>query len=204
MRDRRLVAVLTVWLAMTALIAVAAIHKHVPIGWLTREMATTAGVSPFMGVISNIGAFLWSVTAAICLFAGMLLRQRKDPVSVLLLWAGAFSLVLLFDDFFMFHERIARVHLGVGEEQVYAGYGILAMALLVCCRRQILQSAYRMLLVAFAGFALSLAFDLVEPIHGDWNLLPEDGLKLLGILAWSAYYVGLAYDQMAGSPSGKR
>ncbi|HUP18964.1 MAG TPA: hypothetical protein VM778_03315, partial [Gemmatimonadota bacterium] len=51
---------------------------------------------------------------------------------------------------------------------------------------------------ALALFAASIGMDLVEPVPSpQWYYLTEEGLKLLGIGTWLAYFLGVAADAVA-------
>src|SRR6187399_2150439 len=152
--------------ALLFLVAIAALSPKITVASLTRDMAATAKVHPLTGVVSSAGILLWCATAAICLFSSNLLRQRgAHRAAGFLLWSGLMTAGLLIDDFFMFHEYLARVHRGL-----------------------ILEADYRLLVTALVLFAGSMTLDLLNG-GGYWNLA-EDGCKLLGIASWFGYHAG--------------
>jgi len=99
---------------MIAAVAVASICKQVPVGVLTRDVAATANIHPFAGMLSNLGVLLWCSSAVSCLFAGVFAHQRKlRTISLFLLSSGLLTFVLLLDDLFLIHEDLAKRHLGL-------------------------------------------------------------------------------------------
>lgn len=134
---------------------------------------------------------IWSGAAAICLFSYGLLRSRsvQDQTSRFLLAGGIVTLILALDDLFMLHEVVFPDNLGVPEEIVYGTYAALILWLVVAFRKIILRTSFLLLILALAGFGLSVGSDAIAPyvaIPGMYLL--EDGGKLFGIVSWSAYF----------------
>lgn len=184
------------------LAAIAALYKQIPVGTLTRDMAAIAQVHPFTGVISNIGILLWNSTATVSIFCGTLLFLRKsNHAGAFLLWSGLFSLVLLFDDFFLFHELIAKRYLGLSEKTVFILYGCIITVLLLHYRQLIIQTNYPLLAVALIFFGGSIFVDILQDsLSIEWPVLLEDGLKFLGISSWFGYYIWTSYHLLIHSP----
>lgn len=134
---------------------------------------------------------IWSGAAAICLFSYGLLRSRsvQDQTSRFLLAGGIVTLILALDDLFMLHEVVFPDNLGVPEEIVYGTYAALILWLVVAFRKIILRTSFLLLILALAGFGLSVGSDAIAPyvaIPGMYLL--ENGGKLFGIVSWSAYF----------------
>jgi hypothetical protein len=175
--------------ALLIVVAIAALHPKIVLASLTRDMAAIAHVHPLTGVVSNVGILLWCAAAAICLFSCNLLRQRgADQAASFLWWSGLITVGLLVDDFFMFHEYLAPVYLGVNEKVVLASYVCITAFYLVRHRRLILEADYRLLVTALVLFASSVLVDQID--RGGWWNLAEDGSKLLGIASWFGYFAG--------------
>jgi len=183
-------------LALLFVTVIAARYTHTPVSSLTRDMAAIAHVHPLIGVVSNVGILLWCATAAICLFARGLLRERgRHAEAGFLMWTGLLTVVLLVDDLFMIHEYIAPVHFHVNEKVVLAAHACLAGAYLLRHRQLILASNYQLLAAAMALFAASILVDVMDA-HGWWSL-GEDGFKVLGIASWFGYHAGRARHWLA-------
>ncbi len=183
------------FLALILAIAIVAQVQGIPVGKFTRDIAAIAEVHPLKGVMSNIGILFWDATATICLFCGVVLWMRKSfAASKFLLWTGAITLVLLFDDFFEIHEDLAKRYLGIGEKWVMLAYGFVIVAYFLTCWRQILQTHFVILVVALVLFGCSILVDEQDLMTGEWLYLVEDGFKFLGIASWFGYHVWTAYQ----------
>jgi hypothetical protein len=167
-----------------------------------RDPTSVARISPFTGVTSNIGVLLWCATSAICLFTAAVLRRRTSGMAPFLLSSGLFTLVLLLDDLFLFHEVVFPVYLAVPEVVLYVLYGVFMLALLVRFFRLIGQTEFELLLLALAYFGLSLLLDIVLALlhrRLPGHLLLEDGFKLLGIVFWAAYFVRASFHSISSN-----
>ena len=189
-------------IAVLAAVALAAISFQMPVGNLTRDVATLAGVNPMTGVLSNLGILLWAATASVSLFAAALAWRRAETRQALFLacFAGL-TLVLLFDDFFLFHDYILPAYLGLRERYVMLAYLILTAGLLSGFRNEIFEGDFFMLGLALCFFAVSVGFDRVHFAGNarSWLFLAEDGAKFLGIVSWSGYFIRHSYAQVAAA-----
>lgn len=173
---------------------------------LMRDPAATAEVSPFLGLSSNVGVLLWTSAAAVCLFTAGVLRRADDRHELrhFLLWAGLLAVVLTVDDFFMFHETVARHQLGIDEDVVLVSYAALLLWWLVRFRKVISGSEPVLFAIMVAFFGLSLAVDLlqsfIEPAIGSARILLEDGGKFLGIVGWLSYFSRTCLRAVAPRP----
>lgn len=63
--------------------------------------------NPLVSFLSNLGALLWCASCTICFFTAYSIQSkyRKKDFDFLL-YSGIFSLILLFDDFFMVHDYL--------------------------------------------------------------------------------------------------
>ena len=175
------------------------LYTGVPLEMFTRDPAAIAGINPFAGIVSNIGVLFWCIGASICLFSffNIVGRQtnRINDYTLFLLFFGLTTLVLLFDDLFLFHEVIAPRFLNLSEKEIYICYGIIVLFGIVRFKKIIFQTELIILSLAFIFFSLSIAIDL----FGSWLILPggnfvEDGFKLLGISSWVCYFVSASFQ----------
>lgn len=118
-------------------------------------------------------------------------RARGEATRALL-WGGALTAVLFLDDFFLLHESLYTTILGAPELAVYAVYGIAGLAFAWRFRRLLGAEAGALLVLAATAFVLSTAMDLALP----GRHLLEDGLKLLGIVLWTIFFVGLSVAEL--------
>lgn len=187
------------------LVILVSLSTGIPIGTFTRDPAAIAGkaglapsvdfsINPFLGIISSFGILLWCISATICLFTSCLTRpktaKKKFNGSSFLKFSGLFSLFLLLDDLFLFHEKIAP-KLFLSEKIVFVCYLAIVLFGITKFRKVILQTEWMILCFAFCFFGLSIILDIfpVPYIVGGLQFVLEDGFKLLGIASWCSYFV---------------
>jgi hypothetical protein len=174
--------------------------NDVPLCHLTRDTTVVAKVPSYTGIISNIGIMLWCFTSAIYLFTSTVLRNNGEMHSErvrFLLSAGLFTLFLMLDDAFLFHERIYPTYLGLSNNVVFILYGIISMILISVFKRSIFEVNY---ILFFMGFGLLAGSVIADKIH-DFKLFYlfgihsseikyfiEDSLKFLGIAGWFGFF----------------
>ena len=180
----------------------------IPIKEFTRDPAAIAEMNPFFGIISNIGILFWCASASVCFFSFAVLqkcrieKRVKGVFLLFLLFSGFITLILLLDDLFLFHERIfPKVSkefffdsAAISEKFVYLGYIMLFSFYLLRFRKIIFQTEWRILLLAFLFFGVSVILDSL-PIQIFRNhYLFEDGFKLFGIVSWFGYFVRVCFQ----------
>jgi hypothetical protein len=185
-----------------ALIAWANIVHGISIEALTRDMATVARLPPFVSIASSLGAFVMCATAACCLFAFFAARAgRGGEAPWHLLAVGLFSLYIMADDFYEFHDRILPDNFGVPQRLVYVLIATAAVAIMLRWRRQFLAFRPWLLGAALAFLSLSVTLDVFdEPLYsryGEWQYFFEDGAKFFGICLWATYFIALAQAAVA-------
>lgn len=187
------------YLALAALVGGAGLvaeKRGVPLSLLTRDLYSIAETPVYAGLLSNIGAFLWCAAAAVSFFAWAVTPSARKEA--FLLATGGLSVMLLADDFWMFHEWLAPRFLGIREEAVFVTYGVLMVLYAVRYRQHILTVAPGFFLMALGTFALVEILDFFEPEDAeDWRYYLEDGLKIFGIVTWLAFAAAAAAAALA-------
>jgi hypothetical protein len=190
--------------ALAMLLVVALAGRHVPVGSLTRDVTTTAGLPAYTGALSSLGILLWCATTAICLTGAWLRRTR------MLLSAAAISGYMMLDDQFQLHEAVLPRLLGIGETAVYLLLAAAVLAHLLLYRAQILRSTPGWLFLSLALLGASVGADvmfehLLAPGQlaqlGQWSYFIEDGFKWLGICCWSRFHIGTALMALSSAPA---
>lgn len=163
---------------------------------LVSDLTEVARVHPLAGILSNLGILLWSATAAILFFSAFLLyNYLRRPDFLFLLVSAIFTGYLLFDDLFRFHEIVAWVLFGLEELVIYILIIIGSIIYTIIFFRLILSTKHLVfffLALAFLGFSLMCDTPPFHPFMetlGDGRHLLEEGLKWLGIVSWSAYFI---------------
>ncbi len=162
-------------------------------GNLTRDPATILGFPLYYGLLSNLGVLCWSSAATICLFSSKVVQH--DELSRFLLFTGVIGSLLLFDDFFLFHERLFPEYLHIPEKLVYMGYVLLIGSYVVRCRKMLIETEFLILILAGGMFAVSVLVDL-DPFTfwENTSYIIEDGAKLVGIVLWMTYCLRTSYQ----------
>ncbi|WP_353826527.1 hypothetical protein [Agromyces sp. SYSU T0242] len=142
------------------------------------------------GLVSNLGIVV-AVLAAGFASAGIVVLASGDRLRALLGWCIGLTLVFALDDLLLLHESTA---FGPASGFLLViGYAVAFATVAIRFREVIVDRLDPALLATmFAALGLSAAVDvLVEPATIA-SVLVEDGAKLLGVLAWSAFVVRAA------------
>ena len=185
---------------LLGIIGVVGLREDIPIADFTRDPVQIFDAPAYTGILSNVGAIIWAVTAGICLFSATVSRAvtRADDHARYLLAAGLFTTLLLLDDVFILHEMDYG---GVPEESVFVLYASVVLWLVIRFRSVLLQTRVIFLVLAFLCFGMPLLLDLT-PLETTTSVLPyrsvylfEDGAKFAGIVSWATYFVSVSVAQ---------
>lgn len=148
------------------------------------------------GFFSNIGVLFFSATAAICLFAGFVLRtvEKTDPSRFLLL-IGCFTAWLTLDDFFLLHEHLFVNYVGIPQTLTVTIYMLLLLWIVITFRNEVLEFKLNLFLTSSFFFSISVGVDTFVTGQQEIVSIIEDGAKFLGITTWFAYFVSYALYQ---------
>lgn len=164
----------------------------IPFSFFSSDPVSTLNVHPLTGIQSILGILIWICTAGICLFTSAVLRSRKaaGPVFRFFLWSGIITLILAFDDLFLFHEDLVYRYLEIGQKTVFAIYVLLIGWYIFKFRQTIPHSDHLIFIFALAFLGLSEGMDIIEHYwDSPWRIFFEDGFKLFGIVSWSIYLI---------------
>jgi len=138
----------------------------------------------------------------VSIFSGYLLRDCPDEgeVSRFLLSGGILTAILMFDDLLLLHEQLLPNRLYIPQNVVLASYALMTAAFLMRFPRFIIQHTNAPgLLLALGLFSVSVVVDLFSTrdrseltVGNALWALGEDGTKLLGIVGWAAYFLGMS------------
>lgn len=194
-----LVLLLAVWAVLIGVVLSISYWFDVPSGDLTRDPADIFNTAFYIGFLSQASIFLWAATAAVLLFAGLILPNRTvtPGQKAFLLTSGLLTMFLGADDAFLIHDKILP-RIGVPETIVFAGYLALVLLFIVRFRQLIVKTDYVLLGMSGVFFAISILLDVFEPGFLPFHLL-EDAAKLAGILCWLAYFFRAAAFAVSGN-----
>lgn len=177
--------------AIILLIAYLAIEMAGQIGTKTtrvlKDPATVYQFPIFAGFVTHLGVFVLVATSAITGFAaaiGVPHGKRLAAVAVL-------SLMLAFDDMYLFHERIGPWLLGTSEEVVMLVYAIFALAIAFQFRKSLFARAQLPLIFAGVALFVSIVIDM-DGGSGRSIVLIEDLSKLAGYGLWAGFWLTFA------------
>jgi len=112
-----LLLVYAVLLVMLISIAVLSSRLNIDLENFIKDPALLSDSHPLKGFLSNAGVLIWCAAAAICFFVSMIHSKHGDKkVALFFLFSGLFTTVLLFDDFFMFHDYLMVEYLRAPQE----------------------------------------------------------------------------------------
>jgi hypothetical protein len=169
---------------------------------LTRDPAASLDAPFYVGFLSNTGALLWAAAVTLCFFGYFALSKFKptSPYRSFLLISGLLTLVLLVDDFFLFHDDVLPNYLGLPQEAFFAFYGLSTLLFLLYFRKRILSSDFMPLLFAFLFLGLSMTVDTFIDFFPKLNFsglyILEDMFKFLGIILWLMYFSRLTLSAL--------
>lgn len=184
--------------ALTALLAAVPLASRAtgePVANFTRDIFSTAQVPLYTGIVSNVGIFMWGLTAALCLFAvyARVEPGRPGELRRWLLATAVISSMLMLDDYFMLHEWVVPRLTGLDEKVGMGVYVVVFALYLAAFHRAIRAAGPGLFVVAFALLGASAGMDLIEPEDAaGWRYLVEEGFKLLGIGAWLGFFAEVA------------
>ncbi|MCP3936509.1 MAG: hypothetical protein GY708_14170 [Actinomycetia bacterium] len=191
---RLLIPLVVVWTIGGAAVAVAGIQTSVPRSELFLDATAISELSWYVGMLSDVGILAWTIASASALGGGWVAFQTRRPSAGRFLTSGGIvAAILLFDDLFRLHSSLIPQVLGVPKSVAMLLVVTPAILWLVGFAGEILRTRWLILLCALAAFVFSVFADQALP-SGENSLLIEDGSKLLGVLAWSVYFVSTTHD----------
>lgn len=157
-----------------------------------RDPAVVFEYSPFAGIISYVGILATFSAAAICLFA-----SAQSPQDAALLRAiGLFGLLIATDDLLMLHEEVFPKIVGLPERLVLISYFLIAAGIAVLHRVAILRGPTAGLILAILLLGGSVLVDILVE-YSPAEVVVEDGLKFVGLIVWSVYWINRASAAVA-------
>ncbi len=163
--------------------------------WMFLDPLTAAELSEdcchsYYGFVSNLGNIIWSATAAICIFAAVLMYLSGNSRQYLMfaLSAGLLTGLLALDDTFMLHEVILP-SFGIPQNVVLASYAIFALLHVFSSWRVIMSNDYWILLIGGGALFTSVFIDVVFHSLAPIIVYLEDSAKFFGIFCWASFHI---------------
>ncbi len=178
-------------------------NLHLPFFMLSRDPIAIGKLQPYHGFLSNLGAIFWSFSVATCFLGYQLFikQQNRKEDSKFIAFAGILSVILLIDDFFLFHEEIFSRYFHLNELYLFAVYGLLFLYYVFAYKSIIQKSNYIFLIVSFCFFLASIIVDVTMNTEENYMFhhLFEDGFKFVGIISWFCYHFLFVKDRLLTS-----
>jgi hypothetical protein len=174
--------------------AVVYLQNVVPLETLLLDPTYSGGLPWYTGLVSGIGILIWTVGACAAAAGAFVSGLGARSKAARFLAEGAvLALLLTLDDLFLLHGVVGSA-LGIGKpfDLMFVPGAVMVWA----ATHQTELGRTRFQLLIAAGFALGCSAGAELLPGGDLGtrLLVEDGAKLLGILAWTTYFVTTAND----------
>lgn len=191
---------------LLALLWFASATFGIPIRHLTADPAQIYKSPFYNGFLSNLTVITWAMGAYGALFAAWFVKRWDGDREWVRFFrmAGIFTLVLMLDDLFMFHEEIFPKYgmlskltgIEPNEKIVIGCYGLFAMWFVYSSRHTLRKTAWLQLLVACVILAFGVMADrgIAKKVFTDsaTRAFVEDAAKFLGVLGWSLYFISTA------------
>lgn len=193
---RRVTPVLLIsWIVATLGLLTAifiSINTEIPLDNFTQDPNAQFEAPFYIGFFSNLGIMLWSAAFTICFYGAWRINRKIDKRGQeFLIFSGLITMLMTMDDLFQLHELVFPKYLSISENMVYLTYLNIYMIYFIRFRKQLLNSDFIVLGIAFFFLGLSTVIDILPlPIEKDTFL--EDAIKLLGAITWLIYFVRTA------------
>ncbi len=162
--------------------------KDISLDTFTQDPNAQLNAPFYIGLFSNLGIMIWSASVTISFYGAYALGKGPDRSGQQFLFMSALvTLLMTLDDLFQLHELVFPHYFSISENMVYLTYLNIYLIYFIRFRRQLLNSDFIALGIAFFFLGLSTIIDLLPlPIPKDTFL--EDAMKLLGAVSWLVYF----------------
>ncbi len=188
------------WFLGLVVLSVARFQTATPLRTLFLDPAHLTGSPWYTGALSNLGILVWTAGVVFAIAGAWVARRIGRARAARFLAFGALAtLVLLLDDVFALHAGPLKHALGGSKDAAQILIVLPVVAWLIVFYADIQRTRSALLFAALASLAGSMVVDMGVGLGGDTRLLVEDGMKFLGILAWSQYFAITSRDIAASA-----
>lgn len=197
---RSLAPLAVIWTIGLLVLLVAQLQTATSLESLVLDPAHLTGSKWYTGALSNLGILIWTSGAVFAVAGSWVARRIGRMSAARFLAVGSLAtLLLLLDDVFALHSGPLKRAVG-GSKNIAQLLLVFPVAVwLIAFYNDIRRTRSILLFAALAALAGSVIVDIIFGLAGDAQLLVEDGLKLLGILAWSQYFAITSRDIAASA-----
>lgn len=150
------------------------------------------------GAVFNLRVLTWTAATTVCLFAGLQLfcLMGWKPETRFMLISGGLTGLIAIHDLFVPHDQVSALlqsylpdDVTVAPVHVFWALCVAALAYLASFRRHILKHDTAICVAALAMLVTGVGTGLLQPGATPGRLFVEDGVKLLAVTLWTAFYV---------------
>jgi len=167
---------------------------------LTRDTAAVLHGHPYDGMISMLGLFLWSASAALALFTYSIIKQSNSAMKGVFFYGGLLSLFLGFDDCFQLHEEVFIHAFPFAEKLFYLVYIGSIIGYFFRFKNELFETKFLFWIGAMSLFLVSMILDNVDPFVSH-QVYYEDCCKFAGIFLWFMFYTTSSYAALNSGKS---
>jgi len=169
--------------------------NNIEVSDLTRDTAAVLHGHPYDGMISMLGLFLWSASAAICFLTYYVIKVNQSEMKSIFLFGGMLSLFLGFDDAFELHEVVFIDNFPFAEKLFYLVYMSSIVGYFLLQWKKLFETKVIFWVGAMCLFLVSMILDNVDPFVSH-QVYYEDCCKFAGIFLWFMYYANTAMSTL--------
>jgi len=205
---RAITPVLLLWLIGLCVLLIARVQTVAPLEHLFLDPTSITGSPWYTGALSNLGILVWSAGAVFAVCGAWIARYTgRRQAARFLAMGSAVTMVLVLDDVFNLHSGPLKQALGVSKTTAQFMIVLPAVLWLVAYLPDIRRTRAALIVAALASLAGSVLVDTLfsgfSGLSSETVLLIEDGMKFLGILAWSQYFAITSKDIAASAIGGQ-
>jgi hypothetical protein len=168
--------------------------KDIDLDVFTQDPNAQLNAPFYLGFFSNLGIMVWSAAFTICFYGayrvvGISAMRNREFLMV----SGLITFLMALDDLFQLHELVFPAYFNISDNMVYLTYINIYLIYFIRYKRELLNSDFMALGLAFFLLGLSTIIDLL-PLPMPKDTFLEDAIKLLGAVTWLVYYTRTATE----------
>lgn len=173
---------------------------RIPFEYISRNPESHFGIPIYAGLFQKIRVILWSASISICFFTYLIIKTSSygNQNAKYIYYSGILTLLLFIDDYFQIHSA-ARLILHIQNTFVYLAYALYVLYIFYRFKEIILNSEYKILIVAFLLLGLAAVMDLLNDAKIITFGIEEEleaSIKIFGVVTWTIYYVGYCFENL--------
>ncbi len=188
-------ALLPIWFAGTVVVAFVSTGDDEAVQTLMRDPADLLGGVWYTGLVTHLSVLCLAAAVVSAGWGAWCARlQGRTGAAGFLTWGALLGAYVATDEIFQLHAVVLPAA-GLPKQMVVVLLGGGVAAWMARWQAEVRRTRWAILGAAACALGGSVLVDVVAPFEtGRANLLIEDGLKFLGMLAWATYFVATTAD----------